>query len=287
MFLYLFFFLVYINLEKLYNRLNLDSQARTFKYITKFFFDKIYNFKLYIYHDIQRIKKYDNILLICNHINFIDNMVLIRYCLQYFPEYSIHFVFGKSLYKIPFINEFINKYHIFAYELNYEYLIYSKLDRIEGKKIIILFPEGKLLIARHKDKSLEYCKLNNIELNYLLCPYKKGFDILKNYCDIIIDSTILYSNSDNLAKINIYGNYDVNNLDDDPYNVVTKLPKCIHIFTRILDKNSDIINIWSYKDKYIYNIINKKKIFIPIKIINEIDSMLLSYLCLLFIMYYF
>jgi hypothetical protein len=206
-------------------------------------------------------------------------MVLIRYCIEVFPEHSIHFVYGECSNRIPFIKDFLDRYHIPAKDLNKNFLFdlkFNLLNLISNKKIIILFPEGKLLLQMYKLKSLEYCKTYDIELNYLLCPHITGFNILKNYCDIILDTTILYSNKNNYVNLsNIYGNFSLSNLSNKvsytslKTSLFNMLPRSVHIYTRTLDKKSSIIKIWQDKDKLLEKIINNKYKKIPNIIINK------------------
>lgn len=279
MILYFLIACIYVNLEKLYKKLNLDSQHRTITRITKYFCDYLYNIKYYIYHNITDIKQYNTILLVCNHINYLDNMVLMRYCIEYLPEYTIHFIYGESSNQLPFIKEFLGTYHIPIKELNDDFTIELKLNLLNifsKKKIIILFPEGKLLLQRYKFKSINFCKKYDTVLDHLLCPYITGFDVLRKYCDIILDTTILYSNkNDYVNKFNIYGNFLISNLSDNPPFTSIKtsmfnfMPRSVHVFSRLIDTNNSIIEIWEEKDRLIKNIITSKYKITPNKIINK------------------
>lgn len=299
MILYFLIGAFYVNIEKLYKKLDLNSQNRTFTFITKYFCDFFYNIKYYIYHDINNVKQYNNILLICNHINFLDNMILIRYCLEYFPEYSIHFVYGDCSNKIPFIKEYLKTYYISSSELNNKDDFESKinfLNNISKKKIIILFPEGKLLLERYKLKSIEYCIKNKIKLNHLLCPYQTGYEILKHQTDIILDVTIMYSKLNNyINKSNIFGNYILSDLNDNPpftsvrECIFNYMPKSVHIFTKITNKNNLIYDIWKDKDKHINNITTYNLKITPNQIINKYMEIyyIITFLPIFYLLYYF
>lgn len=139
----------------------------------------------------------DSLILCSNHINLLDTFIIQRMCREVFPEYHVAFVHGESATKIPFLSRFLRQYHVHIDDLK-SGVISEELDLIP-KKIFVLFPEARLYHPQSLGKSRKYCETSNIDgFNHVLCPYSKGFEILRKYVspdqlDVpVIDATITY-----------------------------------------------------------------------------------------------
>ena len=276
--LYLFLLFEYI----IYKNINLKSQVKLCK-IIKHVFDYLYGITIYT----NKIYKFnnDNILLISNHVNYLDNYMVMRYLYEYYQDYSIHFIYGYSTELLPIINKFMNDYHVpvkSINENNFEIII-KKLDKVSKKKIIVLFPERKLIVEDNINKSNRYSLKNNIsKYENLLCPYSKGYNELKKYFSEIYELTLIYNKSNHISiSTQFLDRYN----SRYPFTSISScffsdLPKSLYININKIDNEKNIYDIWKEKDEIIKQSINNKisyNIICNYKKISVINSFIILY----------
>ena len=139
----------------------------------------------------------DTIVLCCNHVNLLDTFVVQKLCLDMFPDHHVAFVHGDSARQVPLLQRFLSRYHVYIEDLKTGVL--PPALRSVSRKILVLFPEGRLFCETNRMKSRGFCEAQGIPaFEHVLCPYEKGFSILRTVLDdscsdvMYLDATIVY-----------------------------------------------------------------------------------------------
>jgi 1-acyl-sn-glycerol-3-phosphate acyltransferase len=263
------------------NTKNINSyQFNNFAYMFNFFYLNSFKTKLKITGLYKKTNKVD--ILIANHLNFIDSM-MISSILKIIDDRPFYFIIrkgpmihmgGLSLLISKFKCIFINKNANTDIEI-----IRDKISEINDG-IIIIFPEGSIFSKNTHEKSLNYCKKNNLKpFNNLLYPRTTGLWIIinelkkKNKLGNLIDFSILLTKCK--EKSNVVDNliYTTKPLNKDSYDIGDTVSIIRTYNLAKYTKNKDMFNkffikIWREKDiilegpnykKYNYKLIQYNK----------------------------
>lgn len=132
--------------------------------------------------------KEDKVLLISNHVNFIDAFALNYVLAVRYPEYHTMYVTRTQFASIPIIGKYLRNNHILV-QNNIEKDLVNMRKRIDEltnkhkKTILVLFPEGTLMDSTSREKSIKWCdKLGINHYQNVLAPRTTGlYHILREY----------------------------------------------------------------------------------------------------------
>jgi hypothetical protein len=186
----------------------------------------------------------DKLLLLSNHVNFMDAFIIPYIVAKYFSRYTAIYITKEEYGKIPIIGTYLRRNHILikgSGEQDID-IIKSRINELSKKHeklLVILFPEGCLRYPASIKKSDNWCDKQNIDkYNNVLAPRINGlYNILMGYKPECIIQTILnYPVSDIKSYKGVW-------YSDILYG---NLPNFVNL---TLNDNTDIINNMNYDDK--------------------------------------
>lgn len=145
----------------------------------------------------------DNIVAICNHINYIDVVIIPYILITTFPNHKLIFISKDKYSKLPIAGSYLSNNHILVknnieHDLN---LINNKLTLFKKqntKTITLIFPEGTFMEPETIKSSNKWCdKLYIQRFNHCLAPRINGiYTVLKIINpDKIIQCSIEYTDN--------------------------------------------------------------------------------------------
>lgn len=182
--------------------------------------------KMLILEDIKihfdpKILNFDKIILISNHVNYID-WVVIWACMFNLKKYNISFSLKHSIANLFIIYRYMKDLNFIFLRRN---LAYDNITLVEMCKklkdtnnfVMVLFPEGRLFTDRHKDEvNIERAINRNIKYipKNTLIPKNTGLELMIEGLnpDCIINCTLKYSNP-NLFRKNIFNKNHKSSID--------------------------------------------------------------------------
>lgn len=182
-----------------------------------------------LYNDINDIKNENKILLISNHVSFIDAFSINYIIATRFKDYTAIYITREQFASIPIIGKYLCNNHILVKYKSEEDIIHIKkqintLTKKYEKTILILFPEGKLMDINSRSKSNIWChKIGIPEYKKCLAPHTNGiYNVLKTYKpDTIISAHIEYPDDPDFKKGNKYKDL-INNNFPKKFNITFK-----------------------------------------------------------------
>jgi hypothetical protein len=200
-FLYVLFEYVYC-----FRDLNYKSLKRVLSY-SNWFGEKIIGWNTNTFININDKENIpDKLVIISNHINFIDAVIIPNLLVNKFTEHKLMFITREKYGNIPIIGQYFRKNHILI-KNNLEedlQLIKKKINdftKLNKKIIILIFPEGTFMTNNTIKNSNNYCNKISIQpYKRCLAPRTSGiFSILNIIKPTLIGvSSIIYT--DNLQN---------------------------------------------------------------------------------------
>ena len=198
LFVFSLWLVVMVNVMK--NRDPVQIQRFFYRWVFEILHDIFLSFMYRIrYHQSLLLKTLpSHLLVVSNHVLYMDPMVHYRVFSKLFPDYDIFFVVGDLATRLPIIGSFLSEYHLLAHrDLMDPTHLEKRLTEMRGrssKTIVVLFPEGRLfhrqnLLQTHQylvDNEKEYC------FQHCLSPKHKGLERLLPFFEGILDVTMHY-----------------------------------------------------------------------------------------------
>jgi hypothetical protein len=154
----------------------------------------------------QKANLPDNIVVISNHINFIDILTLPKLLMDTFPEHKLMFITRDKYRIVPIVGNYFANNHILIknkVEEDLE-LINNKLTDFKNKNkktMILIFPEGIFMTKETIKASNNWCaKIGIKPYNRCLAPRTSGIFNILNIIkpSVIVASSIIYT--DNISN---------------------------------------------------------------------------------------
>jgi len=189
------------------------------------------------------------LLYVCNHVNLLDTFIINKFFTMYYPEYTIHYVYGSSAAGLPWISHHLETYHIPISPLKglsieeQRRLLSSKINEIRSfssHSILVLFPEGKLYFSENR--------LHETNYRHVLTPREKGYHLFQS-----ILSTLSPTEGQFLYDLTL--GYPSKTRDSDHFMEFWKmcfwdpLPDYCHVIEKkYLLSSTSLLDIWKEKD---------------------------------------
>lgn len=167
------------------------------------------------------LKKYKRILVVANHMNYLDGFLVSKYLAEQFPSHFIHPVSRGDIQIIPFFGQLVNSNCICLnrdFETDQQ-IITDKIIEIKSEdlSIVLIFPEGTNRCPETQQSCLDFCQTRNIKpFKHLLSPRPKGIQLINNLYqpDLVLDLTIFYPDD--------YLNYKAQYVTDLVFNIIPR-----------------------------------------------------------------
>ena len=170
----------------------------------------------------EELKINNRILVIANHMNYLDGFLISKYLSEQFPAHYIHPVTRGDITCIPYFGNVI-KNNCICLDRDFQKDQTTIRDRVnsikkyEENSIILIFPEGTNRCPETEASSRSWCYSNSIkEFDNLLSPRRKGIQLLNEVYQpqLILDLTIFYPDD--------YLNYKAQYITDLLFNIIPK-----------------------------------------------------------------
>jgi hypothetical protein len=148
----------------------------------------------------------DKLVIISNHINFIDAIIIPNLLVNKFPEHKLMFITREKYGGIPIIGQYFRKNHILIKNNLTEdlQLIEQKINdftKLNEKIMILIFPEGTFMTNTTIKKSINYCNKISIQpYKRCLAPRTSGIFSILNIIKPSIIGVLSIIYTDNLER---------------------------------------------------------------------------------------
>lgn len=142
------------------------------------FYQNFFNSKIYQSGNFISTDKID--IVICNHINRIDSLI-ISSIIKKNSNKNVYAVIQKEIAKLPIIGNFSPGCIVLERDFESDNIKILKFLKNINNGILIIYPEGTRMNENNFKKSNEFCEKNNLKkYNNLLYPKMKGLNLIIN-----------------------------------------------------------------------------------------------------------
>lgn len=148
----------------------------------------------------------DNFVVISNHINYIDVVIIPYLLITEFPDHKLIFITRHKYSKLPYVGKYMLNHHILIKnnlneDLNNIRTILTSFINKNQKTITLIFPEGTFMANDTIEASNKWCaKLGIQPYTRCLAPRINGIFSVLNIIkpDKILETSIIYT--DNISN---------------------------------------------------------------------------------------
>lgn len=242
---------IYLTLENIYMLGDINHNA--FRRIINniyYFGTKYLDWNINEFINLRKLEKIpDKFVVISNHINYIDVIIVPYLLMNTFPEHKLIFITRDKYKYLPNIGKYLNNYNILIKNNLEEDLnnIRTKLTNFiknNKKTMILIFPEGTFMCNDTIKASNEWCdKIEIQKYNKCLAPRINGiYSVLKTtQCDKILETSLIYTDNISNNKGTMYSHILYDNF-----------PKFCCVYMKFINNEFNLKNKKQFENEF-YN----------------------------------